>query len=51
MDKEKTKGEEDTRKNKVRITLTCKEVKKIEKVSKELITRAKDRAEVKVIGP
>ena len=25
--KEKTKGEEDTKKNKVRITLTCKNVK------------------------
>ena len=52
MEKDKTKGEEDTRKNRVRIILTCKEVKKIEKVSKELITRAKGRGtDVKVIGP
>ena len=29
--KEKTKGEEDTRKNKVRITLTCKNVKNVER--------------------
>ena len=29
--KEKTKGEEDTKKNKVRITLTCKNVKKCRK--------------------
>lgn len=31
MEKDKAKGEEDTRKNRVRIILTCKEVKKIEK--------------------
>ena len=29
--KEKAKGEEDTRKNKVRITLTCKNVKNVER--------------------
>jgi len=29
--KDKAKGEEDTRKNKVRITLTCKNVKNVER--------------------
>ena len=29
--KEKTKGEEDTKKNKVRITLICKNVKNVER--------------------
>lgn len=31
MEKDKTKGEEDTKKNRVRINLTCRDVKKIEK--------------------
>lgn len=32
--KEKTKGEDDQKKTKVRITLTCKNVKNVEKVTK-----------------
>lgn len=31
--KEKTKGEDDQKKTKVRITLTCKNVKNVEKVT------------------
>ena len=35
--KEKAKGEEDTRKNKVRITLTCKNVKNVERGNIKLL--------------
>ena len=49
--KEKTKGEEEQRKNRIRITLTCQNLKSVEKVCSELITRAKGIAEVKVTGP
>ena len=60
--KDKAKGEEDTRKNKVRITLTCKNVKNVERgysiiflycfiVCSELINRAKSKQDVKVTGP
>jgi len=49
--KEKTKGEEEQRKNRIRITLTCQNLKSVEKVCSELITRAKGIQDVKVTGP
>ena len=49
--KEKTKGEEEQRKNRIRITLTCQNLKSVEKVCSELIQRAKGIQEVKVTGP
>merc|ERR1712232_463364 len=39
------------KKNKVRITLTCRNVKSIERVTSDLIERAKKRQGVKVHGP
>ena len=35
--KDKTKGEEDLKKTKVRITLTCKNVQNVEKVTSQII--------------
>ena len=49
--KEKTKGEEDTQVNKARLTVTCKNLKSIEKFCSEIVQRAKERPEVKVRGP
>merc|ERR1712072_172506 len=54
-DKQKTDkgkdGEDYDKKNKVRITLTCRNVKSIERVTSDLILRAKKRNGVKVHGP
>jgi len=49
--KEKIKGEEEQPKNRVRMTLTCKNLQSVEKVCRELIRRAKDIQDVKVTGP
>ena len=52
--KDKTKGVEEVKKNKVRITLTCRNLKSVENgnsltlVCKEIVTRAKARSDVKV---
>lgn len=55
--KDKTKGVEEVKKSKVRITLTCRNMKSIEKgiyfnlVCSEIVTRSKARTDVKVFGP
>mmetsp|Transcript_69304 Transcript_69304/g.80864 ORF Transcript_69304/g.80864 Transcript_69304/m.80864 type:complete len:121 (-) Transcript_69304:186-548(-) len=49
--KDKTKGEEEQRKTRVRLTLTCKNLESVEKVSREMIGRAKGIEGVKVHGP
>jgi len=53
MEGDKTKGKEDeeSKKTKVRITLTCKQVKNLESVTGELIARAKNAPGVTVYGP
>ena len=43
MDKEKKGDIVEEKKNKVRITLTCRNVKSIERVTSDLIERAKKR--------
>ena len=49
--KEVKKGEEDVKKAKVRITLTCKNLKSVEKASNEIIQRGKKIENVEVKGP
>ena len=49
--KEKKGEEVEQRKNRIRITLTCQNLKSVEKVCSELITRAKGIQDVKVTGP
>ncbi|EGR30253.1 ribosomal protein, putative [Ichthyophthirius multifiliis] len=49
--KEAKKGEEDVKRAKARITLTCKNLKSVEKASNEIITRGKKIEEVEVKGP
>ncbi len=51
LNKEKTKGEEEVKKNNVRITLTCRNVKNVERVCLEIINKAKGKDEVEVVGP
>ena len=48
--KEKTKGEEEQVKNKIRIILTCRNLRSIERVCSDIVSRAKTH-EVKVTGP
>merc|ERR1711939_225892 len=49
--KHKKNGHKSRRKSKERITLTCRNVKSIERVTSDLIERAKKRPGVKVHGP
>ena len=46
INKEKTKGEEEVKKNNVRITLTCRNVKNVERVCSEIINKAKSKEDV-----
>jgi len=47
----KDKKVEDVKKNRVRIKLTCQNLKSVERVANELIKRAKTIQDVKVTGP
>lgn len=49
--KEKLKGEEEEKQNNVRITLTCRNMKSVEKVCAALIAKAKAKENIKVKGP
>eukprot|EP00827_Trimyema_finlayi_P000277 TRINITY_DN0_c74_g1_i4.p2 TRINITY_DN0_c74_g1~~TRINITY_DN0_c74_g1_i4.p2 ORF type:complete len:120 (-),score=47.14 TRINITY_DN0_c74_g1_i4:95-454(-) len=49
--KDKKKVEDEGKKNKVRITLTCRNVKNVEKVCREIIENAKQKEDVKYQGP
>jgi len=51
INKDKLKGEEEVKKNNVRITLTCRNVKNVERVCTEIIGKAKGKEDVKVVGP
>ena len=51
INKEKTKGEEEVKKNNVRITLSCRNVKNVERVCSEIINKAKSKEDVQVVGP
>ena len=51
LNKDKLKGEEEVKKNNVRITLTCRNVKNVERVCSEIINKAKGKEEVEVVGP
>ncbi|KAL4460276.1 hypothetical protein ABPG74_000027 [Tetrahymena malaccensis] len=49
--KETKKGEEEVKKVRVRITLTCKNLKSVEKATSEIVSRAKKTEQVEVKGP
>ena len=46
INKDKIKGEEEVKKNNVRITLTCRNVKNVERVCSEIINKAKSKEDV-----